>query len=113
MIEVVLGLGFISVFFMFIAILTTSTLLKIPMWIASSMQALIILYLLWQDSLGNAISPLLGINFKVLLIVWGGGSLIGIFMFMYHTINVDDDSHAGDDKWLQAGDGGKWESGRS
>jgi len=110
MIYVVMGLGFISIFLFVLALLTSNLLLKIGIYILSSMQVIIMLYLIWQNSLGNSITQLLEINFKMLFIIWGAATLIGIFMAMYHLVNVDSDmAEVGNDKWLEApGAGGKW-----
>ena len=109
MIAIILGSALVATIFLLMGLATSSTLLKIPMYIMAGLQILLISYMMWQDDAGNSITNMLSINFKMLLIIWVGASLIGIFMFMYHVVNVDSDEKAGDDKWLQAGEGSKWQ----
>lgn len=106
--ELIVGTGIIAAFFFVLFMLTESIGQKTTYLIMTGIQVLMISWLNWQIELGNSVDLMLGINFKILFLIWAGGTLIGILMFIINTVNVANPGHTeGEDKWLTGGN--KWD----
>ncbi len=62
-------------------------------------ELLLLIFLLYLQSLGVDVSVLLNVNFKVLMVLIGFIGLTALFLFMLKLMNPSDDLKVGDRKW--------------
>jgi hypothetical protein len=102
MLSIIIGLISIAGIFLFLAVRTQRIGLKIIGYIISFIQILFISFLMYINELGDALNPILELNFKLLFIILGGMLLIYLFLIIFGIVGFQEEKEyldMGENKW--------------